>query len=351
MVVLVTPGFPATETDDTCIPPLQLLVKNLAQKGIPLAVIALEYPFQSDVYTWHGVQVFPCNGQNRLYLRWRTRWRARAAFRTLARTHTITGVHSFWLGLAWSIGKTLAGSRLPHATTLMGQDVLHRVNGRWLRQLNNRPAGHFVALSAFHAAEFTRETGLTARTVIPWGTEDALSTAAENPKRPIDILGVGSFLPVKNWAQWLQVVQLVQSERPEVRAVLVGDGPEKERLYQICHELDLGKNVEFTGTIPRSAVLELMRQTKVYVHTAHFESFGFVFAEALANGCAVVSTPVGIAPELGTTEKNNDALKTLIINKLNEPFAPTQDKRLVISGTTAAYLKLWHDIGSISSSV
>ena len=94
-----------------------------------------------------------------------------------------------------------------------------------------------------------------------------------------------------------------------------------------------------------------MRQSKVYLHTALFESFGFVLVEAAAAGCDVVSTPVGIAPELCDTGKNIELLNELIIKKIKKPSATLLGERLIISNTVDQYLKLWHDIGSISSSV
>ena len=41
----------------------------------------------------------------------------------------------------------------------------------------------------------------------------------------------------------------------------------------------------------------LLAATDLFVHPALRESFGVVIVEAMAMGCPVVSTPVGIAPE------------------------------------------------------
>jgi 1,2-diacylglycerol 3-alpha-glucosyltransferase len=347
MLLWVTPGFAAHEEDTVCIPPMQLLAKELHRREVPLAIIALEYPYSAEPYHWHGIPVFPCNGQNRRWLRWRTHARARRFAQKINQEKPLSGIHSFWLGQAWALGKSWASSwQLPHSTTLMGQDVLLANNARYLRRLCD--GRRVVALTDFHAQTLQEQAGVVPSVVIPWGMEQ-LSVVPTDGFRPSDVLGVGSLLPVKNWEKWLQTVAEIQKEMPQLRAVLVGDGPERLRLHAHARELGLENTVLFKGTLSRPEVLELMRQSKVLLHTAHFESFGFVLTEAAAAGCAVVGTPVGILPELGVTGENISELKTLTINAIKKPSAPELGERLLISGTADAYLRFWHDIGSIPS--
>ena len=59
--------------------------------------------------------------------------------------------------------------------------------------------------------------------------------------------------------------------------------------------LGLERNVTFDGRLSRERVFELMARSRVLLHTSRFESFGLVFAEALACGARIVSRAVGIA--------------------------------------------------------
>lgn len=359
-LLFLTPGFPAHENDHNCIPPLQLLARELVRQGVDLKVIALEYPFHDQPYRWHGIPVWPCGGHNRLWLKVRTLLRAFQHSHDLldtAQTGLAMGeekrgeplriLHSFWFGWTSIVGERLARSYgLPHFTTLMGQDVLPA--NFFLRQsLQSADPSGLVSVSVFQNAVLEKTTGCRAAHVIPWGVDEREIPADFSQNRPLDVLGVGSLLPVKNWEAWLRIVQQVAKNRPALRAELVGDGPERGRLEKLARFLDLGKNVRFAGHLPRPAVLEKMKQAKTLLHTAHFESFGFVLAEAAMCGCRTVSAPVGIAPAFDFTGENEAVLTEKLLAALDlpvrrEPFTP-----FLMTKTAQSYLALYRSAGRV----
>lgn len=342
-VLWLTPGFAADENDHNCIPPLQLLARELLRQGVDLQVVALEYPFRSEPYRWHGASVFPCNGQNRRWLKMRTLWRAAATFRKLSTLGKFDAIHSFWLGLAFFVGeKILRQHNLPHFTTLMGQDVLQE-NRRFLKSLTAERAARLIAVSDFQNDIFEKNTGLRAAHVIPWGVNEDEIPAVLPSERPLDVLGVGSLVKVKNWEKWLKVMALAAQKFPEIQAELIGDGPERANLERLTQELSLEEKVRFAGNLPRAEVLVKMQQAKVLLHTASFESFGYVLAEVAMNGCRVVSTPVGVASQFGKTAETEEDLVALLLDTLaqpvqSQPFVPFKMKE-----TAAAYLRLYSE--------
>lgn len=324
-VLFITPGFAANEQDDTCIPPLQLLVKALQDRHVPVFIIALEYPFQSTPYSWYGAKVFPCNGKNQKWLRLRTHARALNIAHDLISSEDIRVIFSFWLGQAWQVGKKLSQKyNLPHFTTLMGQDVLWKNNRRYLRRLADIDFHHLIAVSDFQAQQLEVEMGKRPGYVIPWALETSEISSMADQQRPIDILGVGSLLPVKNWITWLEVVQRIVQKMPNTRAVLIGNGPEHHKIADFIEKNGLTPHIMLFGALPRKKVLEYMTQSKTLLHTAQFESFGYVLAEARALGCQVISSPVGIAVDVGITGKTVEELAFLLRKALTEEslYAP-----------------------------
>lgn len=342
-ILWLTPGFAADEQDDACIPPLQLLARALQQQGVAPTILSLEYPFRSTPYTWHQLPIFPCNGQNR---RWRkpfTFWKALDIGQQQLEQKRFVAIHSFWLGWGSSIGECLSKqSGIPHFTTLAGQDVL---SSNWLHLKRLRPGreNRLVALSNFQQRVFRQTTGLEAGQLIPWGVGDALApTALDWPARPIEVLGVGSLVPVKNWEKWLRVLAMAATGRPSIRAVLIGDGPQRPHLQQLAEQLGLGQQLHFAGALPRSAVLATMQRSKILLHTATFESFGFVYPEAAAQGCALIGTPVGIAPDMGAECAESDAALAQLLQQRLEAmaFSPIQPAP-TMDDTAARYKALW----------
>lgn len=338
--IWITPGFAANAQDSTCIPPLYLLAKELLHRGVDLHIIALEYPNARVAPREDGMMVYPCRGDNRRWLRWRTFQRARRFAQQLSSEKKADVVHSFWLGPAWVVGRQIARRQnIPHRTTLMGQDVLPQ--NRYLKGLTPGMASQLVALSPFHQNILEKTCGLHAAHEIPWGIAGA-DVPTQLPKdRPVDVLGVGSLIPVKNWMQWLEVLRLIVERQPGVRAELIGEGPQLEVLKQQTTRLGLAKHLTFPGSLPRPEVLERMRRSKILLHTGHFESFGYVFAEAASNGCRVVSTPVGAAPAFGICSETNTGLAEAVLRILAQPDLQNAKVVYRMEDTAAAYLKLY----------
>jgi 1,2-diacylglycerol 3-alpha-glucosyltransferase len=333
-VLWLSPGFAADENDLNCIPPLQLLASELVAQDIDLQIITLDYPFRGGEYQWNKISVFSGNGQ----LRWFNRIRAKRFAEWANKQQKFDVIHSFWLGPCWLIGQHLSKKwGIPHYTTLMGQDVLP--SNRYRHFLRAQHTASLVALSDFHSAVFQKTTGYPAGITIPWGLEPATHLPAQ---RPLDILGCGSLISVKNWTLWLQVVAAVAESKPDLRAELIGGGVEFAMLERLVEQYGLENIVLLRGSVPRPQVLERMQAAKVFLHTAHFESFGFVLAEAAMHGCRVVSTPVGIAPQLvtqlGRTPKE---LSVEVLHALNAPLLDKPNIPFTMNKTAQAYLRMY----------
>ena len=343
-LIILTPGFAADEHDANCIPPLQLLALELLGKGVDLQIVALEYPFRSERYRWHNATVFPCNGQNRRWLKPRTLLRAARFCDGIVAENKADAIHSFWLGWASRTGEKVSKRYdMPHVTTLMGQDVLP-ANGFFLRSLTAERCSRIVALSSFQNGVLEKTGGCRAAHVIPWGVPEREIPALLSSERPLDVLGVGSLVAVKNWEKWLRTLALAARENPGIRAELLGDGPERRRLQALAGASGLSETVHFAGNLPRARVLACMREAKVLLHTADFESFGYALAEAAMNGCRIVGTPVGVARELGVTAENEGKLADLLLKEIgqpvkNQPFVPFH-----IKDTADAYMRLYKNL-------
>jgi glycosyltransferase involved in cell wall biosynthesis len=319
---------------------MQLLARALQKKGIDIQVVAFEYPFRDDQQHWHGIPVVSANGQNRRWLRWRTWSRVFRYAEAIIRTQKVDVIHSFWLGPAWVIGKRLAQKwQIPHWTTLMGQDA--RSGNRYLRRLQPGDAARLVALSPFHAEIFTQNTRLRPAHLIPWGVDTSEMPSASPTDRPLDVLGVGSLIPVKNWDKWLHTIALAKQDRPGLRAELIGDGVLRARLEKKARQLGLSETLHFAGNVPRPEVLTRMQQAKVLLHTSDYESFGFVLPEAAMNGCRLVATPVGIAPEMADCADNPEELSKKVLEALQQAPLPTPVVPYTIKKAADDYQRLY----------
>jgi len=294
-LVFLIPGFPKDEADTTCLPAVQHFVAAFAEAHpeLQMHVLAFQYPFTRGVYGWRNVIVHALGGRNQRRLRRLATWaRAGLAFLTIYRQTDVQALHSFWLTECTWVARRLSRLfRLRHIASIGGQDALE--DNPYHAYLNLKGT-ILTAGSAFAAATYTRHSERAVDHVIPLGLDAAhLQQIAAPPERDIDVLGVGSLTSVKNYAAFVDVVAHLVPAFPQVRACLVGDGPLREDLLRGIAERGLQEHVVLAGALPRDEAFRYMLRSKVFLHTARYESQGYVFLEALFAGLPVVCFDVG----------------------------------------------------------
>jgi len=116
------------------------------------------------------------------------------------------------------------------------------------------------------------------------------------PENATVIGTVGRLDPVKNLSMLLQAQAMLALRNPEVRTVIVGDGPERAALAAKAIECGVKHLVTFAGY--RSDVRALMPAFDIYVNCSTYEGVSLTILEAMATGLPVVATPVGGNPEV-----------------------------------------------------
>ncbi len=133
------------------------------------------------------------------------------------------------------------------------------------------------------------------------------------------IITVSRLAPEKNLKFAFKVMSLVQKEI-KVEYIVVGDGPERENLKNYAKKV--GLDVKFLGNIKREKLPELYKSSSLFFLPSKTETFGLVFAEAMACGLPIVALNAGAAPEVvkdaGFICKENEIeVKNAIIKLLN----------------------------------
>jgi glycosyltransferase involved in cell wall biosynthesis len=80
--------------------------------------------------------------------------------------------------------------------------------------------------------------------------------------------------------------------------VLIGDGPERERLARRAAELGVGGRLRFAGALPREQVLRHLAGACAALLPSAWENSPHAVVEALSVGTPVVATAVGGVPEI-----------------------------------------------------
>lgn len=111
------------------------------------------------------------------------------------------------------------------------------------------------------------------------------------PDRAPVVGTVAVFRPQKRLDEWLHVGRRLRNRHPDVRLVIVGDGPLRDPLKETAAELGLSDAVHFAGL--QDDVRPYLDAMDVYLMSSGFEGLPVALLEAMAMELPVVSTAVG----------------------------------------------------------
>ncbi len=171
----------------------------------------------------------------------------------------------------------------------MGQEGVKKTFfHRFFNPLNTK----IVSLSKNHSKDIQKYLGFTTQ-VIPWFIHP--NDFPPINSTTIDILGVGSLNKIKNYDAFIDVIFHLRKKHLNIKVEILGGGSYFDRLQNKINQLELQENIKLIGQVSRDLVLKKMSQSHILLHTSDYESFGYVFLEALFSGMYVVSKNVGLS--------------------------------------------------------
>jgi teichuronic acid biosynthesis glycosyltransferase TuaC len=109
---------------------------------------------------------------------------------------------------------------------------------------------------------------------------------------------LGHVIPRKRHEDVLRALARLRDKLPELRWVVIGDGPERPRLEQLAQQLGVAERVRFAGQLPHAATLDELGRCHLMPLPSVDEAFGVAYIEALAHGVPAI----GCAGEGGPEE-------------------------------------------------
>lgn len=177
------------------------------------------------------------------------------------------------------------------------QEFLKNAVHKWLKEYMQK-CQHIIIPSESLKDFLVREYGLEGHyTVVPTGTNlEPFLIADGDPLRKEKgwqdetiLISVGRLAQEKNWETLLRAFAIVYPEHPDLRLVLLGDGPSREDLQSLAAELGIAERVTFIGSIPFGEVPNYLKAADAFSFASVTETQGLVTIEAMAAGLPVVA--------------------------------------------------------------
>ena len=299
--------------------------KNLALAGHDVTVLTSRYgeqpPFEVKngvkiyrVFTWRN-SIHDCGFKGAYtYILF-----AAVKLMKLNRTERFNILHFFFslpTGLLSLLPWTFKNT--PYIVSLRGSDVpyydiynkkVHLFN-LILKPVNRyiwKKAKKVVALSRGLKATALKTAPEQSFEVIPNGIETDLfkpDSYQEKSAQQLKLITVSRLINRKGIDHLLKA--LAELNDKEIELLIVGTGSYEDSLKKMCSELKLNDVVTFYGYCPREQLFKLYNKADLFVLPSLAESFGLVFAEAMACGLPVIGGRTGGVPDL--VKKENGIL-------------------------------------------
>ena len=125
---------------------------------------------------------------------------------------------------------------------------------------------------------------------IPVSPEERAELFAKTgfPDNGKTIVIVSRLSKEKNIKEIIRFMPSVLKELPDAHLIIVGDGPDRQRLESLTEKLELTESVCFTGRIPPDDVYKYYNLGDVFVSASTFEVHSLTYLEAMACGVPLV---------------------------------------------------------------
>jgi glycosyltransferase involved in cell wall biosynthesis len=179
--------------------------------------------------------------------------------------------------------------------------------------------------------------------------DESVSPVAAEPV----VVFAGRHIPEKRAAAGVPAVALAREELPGLRAVIFGDGPERDRILRLIEEQDLDGAVEAPGFGEAERVHETMRSALCLLHPSEREGYGIVVVEAAALGTptVVVDGPDNAAVELVDEGENGFVAPSADPRDLARAILRVHDAGQRLRDSTSEWFRRNHDRLSLEASI
>jgi len=230
--------------------------------------------------------------------------------------------HINLLPIAWLVGKYL---KVPVVLIIHGIDAWQPTNSYLSNKLAKK-VDKLICVSSLTIDRFRKWSGL------PEGKEYILPNCVnltefspgDKPEYLLDRLNLhnkkilltlgrlDSFERKKGFDEVLEALPALLAENQNIHYVIVGDGPDKQRLQDKAFALKVDLHVTFAGMIPEHEKADFYRLADAFVMPSQGEGFGIVLLEAMASGIPVMASKLD-----GSSEALRQGMLGLLITPTN----------------------------------
>jgi glycosyltransferase involved in cell wall biosynthesis len=173
---------------------------------------------------------------------------------------------------------------------------------RWPTAVSTLQRADAVATPSGYLVDVFARFGVRAESIANFVDPGAVRHRRRDVLRPV-FLSNRNFQGLYNVPCVLRAFALIQARRPDARLIVVGNGPERERVHALARELAL-RNVDFVGAVKPTEMGRYYDEADIYLNASDIDNMPNSIIESFASGLPVVTTRAGGIPYIVEHERN-----------------------------------------------
>jgi len=164
--------------------------------------------------------------------------------------------------------------------------------GIWVEKLCSKIPDAIIAVSEQTAIGIEQELGYRGPIyIVPNGIDFEAIGKIKPSLTKSDVIYAGRLMDFKHVDLLIKAVAVLKTNTHDIKCIIIGDGPEKDKLVDLTTDLGLQTNIEFIGFLKHhDDMYSYMKSSQVFVLPSTREGFGTVVLEANACGIPVITT-------------------------------------------------------------
>ena len=258
-------------------------------------------------------------------------------------------IHAHTLDFGCPLGAMMkAKLRCPLVVTTHGSDTTVLVNAGRTAELFGYCKGADVVVAVSKALEARLKqckTETEIRVIHNGYCSEGLTGDAE--KVECSCLQVSNLIELKQIPVTIRAFEKIYRKHPKARLTIIGQGPDRNELEQLCEDLGISNVVTFTGQLQHQDVIAHMARTQFYIQPSVREGLPISYLEAMGMRCVIVGTATEGIAEIVEHEVNGilvqpgdyDAIAEHVCTCIADEEKAT---RIAEEGKKTAELLTWH---------
>jgi glycosyltransferase involved in cell wall biosynthesis len=179
------------------------------------------------------------------------------------------------------------GMVLPPTLARMGDTMERRIAPRFYRKsrivtLSESSRDEIVGMLRLHPDRVT---------VAPPGVDERYGPGGHRSETPL-VVAVGRLVPVKRFDALMRALAPLKAARPDLEAVIIGEGYERSALEALRAELGAADWIHLPGRVSDGELVDWYRRAWVVASSSQREGWGMTLTEAAACGTPAVATNI-----------------------------------------------------------